>query len=104
MAILVTAVAAVLSVLAFALTVAWFWVASIPAAAFLVAFFLRGRGPALVATIVWALYGLWEALIQFRITCDAECNIRVDLFLTFPIVIAVSILAAWRTARSITAE
>jgi hypothetical protein len=72
MAILVTVGAAVLSVLAFAFTVGQFWVASIPAAAFLVAFFLRGRGLAVVAAFVWALYGLWEALIQFRITCDAE--------------------------------
>lgn len=82
-------------------TAAQFWVAVIPAALFMRAALVRRDGWAwpLVAAIVWILYGIWEALIQFQITCDAECNIRVDLLLIVPAVVVTSTRGAWRIAK-----
>jgi hypothetical protein len=100
-AALITVAVGVVAVVVFALTVGQFWVAAIGVVAFVVISWVTGARVAFGGALVWALFGLWEALIQFRITCEAECNIRVDIFLTFPIVIAASVVAAWLSLRQI---
>jgi hypothetical protein len=98
-AALITVAVVIITVLAIALTVAQFWIAWLVAAAFLLLFRAFGAQVALGAGLVWALFGLWEALIQLQITCDAECNIRIDFFLTFPVVMAASAVATWRSLQ-----
>lgn len=45
----------------------------------------RPRLAVFVAAILWLLYAYYETLIANGALCDANCNIRVDLVLFFPI-------------------
>ncbi|MGH2662056.1 MAG: hypothetical protein ACRDH8_04485 [Actinomycetota bacterium] len=98
-AILIAIGVGVASFFAVSITVARFWVASIPFMLFLLTFLVRRDWWVFGALSVWALYGVWEALIQYQVTCDAECNIRVDLLLIFPVVIVASVIGAWRAVQ-----
>jgi hypothetical protein len=55
----------------------------------------RRPRPLFAAAVVWALYALWEWLVQVR---TPEANIRVDLLLIWP---ALAILSAWALFRSL---
>lgn len=46
----------------------------------------RPRPGMIVAAIVWLLYALYEYFIANGTLCDANCNIRVDLTLVWPLV------------------
>ena len=45
----------------------------------------RPRLAVFVAAILWLLYAVYEHLVATGVLCDANCNIRVDLVLFFPI-------------------
>jgi hypothetical protein len=55
----------------------------------------RRPRPLLAAAVAWALYALWEWVVQVR---TPEANIRVDLLLIWP---ALAILSAWVLFRSL---
>lgn len=44
------------------------------------------RPGVIVAAIVWLLYAAYEYLVGSGVLCDANCNIRVDLILIWPLV------------------
>ena len=77
------------------------------AAAYFVAVAGRQPRPALiVAAILWLLYGVYEILIGNGVLCDANCNIRVDLLLIWPVLLVATLLARnspapWRTALKV---
>ncbi len=83
-----------------AILIEWPWLA-FAVAAFLGALFaaLRTRLSA-GAALLWAAYGIYEYLQYFRITCTGECNIRLDLLIAYPLLIAATVAAlagaAWR--------
>lgn len=47
----------------------------------------------LVTAIIWVLYSIYEELHLLRVVCSGECNIRIDLFLMYPVLIVVSAIA-----------
>jgi hypothetical protein len=51
----------------------------------LVAGWQRPRLAVIVSGILWLLYTVYEYLVATGVLCDANCNIRVDLVLFFPI-------------------
>ena len=51
----------------------------------LLAGFQRPRLAVFVSAILWLAYAYYEHLIANGVLCDANCNIRVDLVLFFPI-------------------
>ena len=59
--------------------------AGLMAVAHVVAALQRPRLAVIVSGILWALYAYYEHLIATGVLCDANCNIRVDLVLFFPI-------------------
>jgi hypothetical protein len=59
--------------------------AGLMAVVHVVAAFQRPRLVVIVSGILWALYAYYEHLIATGVLCDANCNIRVDLVLFFPI-------------------
>ena len=59
----------------------------------------RGAGSAMIAGLLWIIYGGYEYLMHARVLCSGECNIRVDLLAIYPFLILVSLVAAWNTAR-----
>jgi hypothetical protein len=48
---------------------------------------------ALVASVVWGLYFVYESLIKAGVLCTGECNIRVDLLLLYPLLLIISLVA-----------
>jgi len=59
--------------------------AAIIAVIHLVAGWQRPRLAVIVSGILWLLYAVYEYLVATGVLCDANCNIRVDLVLFFPI-------------------
>ena len=51
----------------------------------LVAGWQRPRLAVIVSGILWLFYAVYERLVATGVLCDANCNIRVDLVLFFPI-------------------
>ena len=54
---------------------------------------------ALVTGSLWILYGIYEYLMQIRVLCSGECNIRIDLLLIYPILLVYSIGSAIRVGK-----
>jgi hypothetical protein len=54
---------------------------------------------ALAASIVWALYALYEFTILKRWACSGECNIRVDLLLLVPGLLVLAALGTLTAVR-----
>jgi hypothetical protein len=59
----------------------------------LVAGWQRPRLAVFVAAILWLLYAVYERLVATGVLCDADCNIRVDLVLFFPILLIATFCA-----------
>jgi uncharacterized membrane protein len=59
----------------------------------LVAGWQRPRPAVIVAAILWLLYAVYEHLVATGVLCDANCNIRVDLVLFFPILLIATVHA-----------
>ena len=76
-----------------AVFIAYPWAAIGVAAVFAVLHVRRHRWLLAVTAGAWLLYGLYEYLIHFQILCEAECNIRVDLLLIYPVLIVLSLAA-----------
>ena len=77
----------------------WPWLALVPVAAFGVLYARSRAGSALVATLTWLGYLLYESAIKMRWLCSGECNIRVDLLVLYPLLLLVSVIALWRGLR-----
>ena len=67
--------------------------ALLPAVVFLLLYAARRRRLVLVAGVVWLLYALYEFGMKRRILCSGECDIRVDLLVIYPALIALSVAA-----------
>ena len=48
-----------------------------------------------VTGTLWILYSIYEYLIYARILCSGECNIRIDLLLIYPLLIALSLVSTF---------
>ncbi|HHP7233349.1 MAG TPA: hypothetical protein ACFCUC_01865 [Desulfobacterales bacterium] len=51
-----------------------------------------------IPSVAWALYAAWEWLVQIK---TPEANIRVDLMLTWPVVLIISIWFAIKAFRQV---
>ncbi len=67
------------------------YLALIPAIIFGFIYFKNKQSALLWPISLWTLYAIYEELNLLRITCSGECNIRIDLFLIYPILAVVSI-------------
>lgn len=47
----------------------------------------------LITGLLWISYSIYEYLMYSRILCTGECNIRIDLFIIYPLFIVASLLA-----------
>lgn len=82
-----------------AIFVEWPALALVPAAIF--GALWRGTGHRLAGwtALAWLLYAAYEYGMRRRWLCSGECNIRVDLLLIYPLLLAVSIAALVRVLR-----
>jgi uncharacterized membrane protein YobD (UPF0266 family) len=49
----------------------------------------------IMAAIVWLLYAVYEYFVASGVLCDANCNIRVDLLVIWPLVCIASLLGIY---------
>ncbi|QNM81691.1 hypothetical protein H8M03_06315 [Sphingomonas sabuli] len=88
----------------FTLFIANPWLALVPAVVMLLLWRIGPSRVALAAGVLWLLYFLWELSIKLQLTCGEDCDIRVDLLLLGPLLLAVSVAAiarvAWKRLRS----
>lgn len=67
------------------------WLAIFPALALgMFSFLSKSRLVLFGATLPWLLYSLYECLMKARVFCSGECNIRIDLFLIYPVLLLVT--------------
>lgn len=52
----------------------------------------RRRQTAVVAGGIWLLYAAYESAMRLRWLCSGECNIRVDLLLIYPFLLATTLV------------
>jgi hypothetical protein len=76
------------------------WLALLPAVAFGVAGYYRRRPSVWAAGAAWLAYAAYETAMAKRILCSGECNIRVDLLLIYPALLALSLVAAFAAFRA----
>jgi hypothetical protein len=69
------------------------WLALLPAAAFLLLYQATRRRVVAVAAVTWLCYALYEYGMHRRWLCSGECNIRIDLLLIYPSLLAISAAA-----------
>ena len=58
------------------------------------------RQTAISVGVVWVLYAAYETGMQQRWLCSGECNIRVDLLLIYPLLLAASAVAGFSLLRA----
>lgn len=75
------------------------WLALGPALLFGALYGWTRRRLTLVAAVAWLAYFLYEEAVRRRLLCSGECNIRVDLLLLYPGLLAVSMAAAVSALR-----
>lgn len=81
------------------LFIAWPWLALVPAAVFGM-LYARSRWPRVaVAALAWTGYAAYEYGMKRRWLCTGECNIRVDLLLLYPLLLALSVIALVAAVR-----
>jgi hypothetical protein len=61
------------------------FVAAAVAVTFAAAAVQRPRPGVIVAAILWMAYAVYEYFVASGVLCDANCNIRVDLILLWPL-------------------
>lgn len=66
--------------------------ALVPAALFLFIAQRTRRGPVWAAGWAWAVYMLYEWLMQHGFLCTGECNIRIDLLIIYPALAVLSLV------------
>ncbi len=47
----------------------------------------------LVTGVLWVMYSIYEYLMYTRVLCTGECNIRIDLLLIYPMLLALSLIS-----------
>jgi hypothetical protein len=75
------------------------WLALLPAFAFGITASRRRRPLVRAAAVAWLAYAGYETLMARRVFCAGECNIRIDLLLLYPILLALSVAAAVSAMR-----
>ena len=73
-----------------------------PAVVFGLLFATRKAPLSLAAAAYWIAYTIYEYGMSYRLLCTGECNIRVDLLLIYPVLVALSLasLAMFAASRS----
>lgn len=73
------------------------WLALVPGVLLLVLYARTRRLSALLAGLAWLVYCLYEFAMKLRVLCSGECNIRIDLLVIYPALVAGSALALLRS-------
>jgi hypothetical protein len=67
------------------------WLAIVPAGIFLALYAASRKFLVLAAASAWLAYFAYEQAMRLRILCSGECNIRIDLIVLYPALLAISL-------------
>ena len=67
------------------------FLAIVPIALFSILFYVSKSRFALIAAILWLAYLPYEYSMKLRILCSGDCNIRIDLLVLYPVLLAASV-------------
>ena len=56
---------------------------------------------ALITSVLWIFYAVYEFLMQIRVLCSGDCNIRADLLLIYPVLLIYTLASAVRTGKAL---
>lgn len=70
-------------------------VAALIAFYFLAKAWRQPRIAVFVAVLVWLAYAVYEWQVATGVLCDANCNIRVDLILLWPLLLVATLFASY---------
>ncbi len=62
-----------------------------PAVVFAYCYYASRAPITLVTAACWVAYAIYEYGMSVRLFCTGECNIRVDLLLLYPLLVALSL-------------
>ena len=77
------------------------WLALLPAILLGVMGYRRQRAIAWIAAVAWLLYAAYEIAMRLEFLCPGECNIRVDLLLIYPVLLALTVAAVLDIALAV---
>ena len=69
------------------------WLALFPITLFFLLGFKAHSRVVSVIALVWLLYGGYEMLMNLRVLCSGNCDVRMDLLIIYPILLLASIIA-----------
>jgi hypothetical protein len=87
-------------VTALAILIEYPWLALLPALLFGGLYRASRRRIVASAALAWAVYAGYEYAMLRRWLCSGECNIRVDLLLLYPALLAISAAAVIGAVRA----
>ena len=76
------------------------WIALLLSVGFALMGIWRRAASAWVASVLLAIYGVYEYLMHNRVLCSGECNIRVDLLVIYPVLLVAMIVGVLQSASS----
>jgi hypothetical protein len=76
------------------------WIALILGLCFAALWALHRKRIVVVTACTWAGYCIYEYLMYARVLCTGDCNIRVDLLLLYPLLLAMSVWALVSVVRA----
>lgn len=82
----------------FSIFVEFPWLALLPVILLGVMGYRRHRTITWIAAVAWLLYTAYEMAMRLKVLCPGECDIRVDLLLIYPILLALTVAAVLDTA------
>ena len=85
---------------AMAVLIEYPFLALAPAALFLALFWISKRRLIFMTASIWLAYMGYEYAMMFRLLCSGECNIRVELLVVYPALIAASVASLIAFAAS----
>lgn len=74
------------------------WLALLPAILLGVMSYRRHRTITWIAAFAWLMYAAYEMAMRLKVLCPGECDIRVDLLLIYPVLLALTVAAVLDTA------
>ncbi len=75
--------------------------AAVPGGVFLTLFAVSRKFLVLIAAAAWLVYLPYEYAMKLRILCSGECNIRIDLLVLYPALVAISAVGVIAFARTL---
>ncbi len=77
------------------------WLALAPALVFIASGLASKSKAGVGVGVLWLLYFVYELAMKYRVLCSGECNIRIDLLVVYPFLVAASVVGVVAVVRQL---